>query len=85
MANILCHEIGHILGLRHEFAATKEKEPSVLWGLANPESVMNYFHHPLEMAVQESDVMLVNDFYFYFGETLERLPIDKIRPLPGSH
>ena len=64
MVNIFCHEVGHILGLRHEFAAIREAtEPSVQWGPGNPESVMDYCRNPLEMAVHELDVTLITALY----------------------
>jgi hypothetical protein len=57
LVNVFCHEIGHVLGLRYEFAALREtSDPSVQWGLANPESVMNYYTDPLELAVHHLDV-----------------------------
>ncbi|KAI1778638.1 hypothetical protein F4818DRAFT_305889 [Hypoxylon cercidicola] len=40
LAKVLAHEIGHILGLRHEFASIKEGG-SMLWGKPSPKSVMN--------------------------------------------
>ncbi|RSL38123.1 hypothetical protein CEP53_015154 [Fusarium sp. AF-6] len=64
MVNIFCHELGHVLGLRHEFAAQREMHnPSVCFGYPNPESVMNYFNHPLEMAVHWLDIELTNRLY----------------------
>ncbi|KAK0726911.1 hypothetical protein B0T26DRAFT_107985 [Lasiosphaeria miniovina] len=41
LANVLAHELGHILGLRHEFAGLVEAG-SVRWGRSNKNSVMNY-------------------------------------------
>jgi Matrixin len=39
----LAHEIGHVFGLRHFFAQLSEtNSPSVLFGMQNPESIMNY-------------------------------------------
>ncbi|KAJ9613886.1 hypothetical protein H2200_002022 [Cladophialophora chaetospira] len=42
LVNTFTHEFGHILGLRHEFAATKEADPSVQIGVMNPNSIMSY-------------------------------------------
>ncbi|KAI2610469.1 hypothetical protein GGR54DRAFT_377596 [Hypoxylon sp. NC1633] len=66
IANIFCHELGHILGLRHEFAQSSPKEqkhPSKQLGENNSMSVMNYFDHPSKMRIQESDYRAVNQFY----------------------
>jgi hypothetical protein len=42
----LIHELGHVFGLRHFFAATDEKGfPSVLWGKPSKFSIMNYEDH----------------------------------------
>ncbi|KAF9970032.1 hypothetical protein BGZ73_007393 [Actinomortierella ambigua] len=42
----LIHELGHIFGLRHFFAAIREKGfPSVLWGKHSKFSIMNYEDH----------------------------------------
>jgi hypothetical protein len=39
----MCHEIGHIYGLRHFFAQTRETgSPSVLFGKQNAFTIMNY-------------------------------------------
>ncbi|KAF9083410.1 hypothetical protein BGX29_003170 [Mortierella sp. GBA35] len=38
----LTHEIGHIFGLRHSFANTREARPSVLFGTDCPLSIMSY-------------------------------------------
>ncbi|OTA79525.1 hypothetical protein M434DRAFT_18017 [Hypoxylon sp. CO27-5] len=69
LINIFCHELGHILGLRHEFAGTKElDEPSVQLGENNDSSIMNYFEDLSEMRIQESDYVEVRDFYRSRGE-----------------
>lgn len=53
--NVLCHELGHVLGARHSFAPEKEQLASTILGECNPQSVMNYFDHPRQLAIQESD------------------------------
>ncbi|KAK6359930.1 hypothetical protein TWF696_001056 [Orbilia brochopaga] len=84
MVNIFCHELGHVLGLRHEFAAVSELDrPSVLWGVVNPESVMNYYNNPLEIAVHPLDILLLESFYSYDEEEYGRFPIDTVWPTPG--
>ncbi|KAI1212556.1 uncharacterized protein F4807DRAFT_413505 [Annulohypoxylon truncatum] len=66
MADIFCHELGHILGLRHEFAQTCPKEQqdlSVQLGKRNDSSVMNYFDHPGLFRIQETDYDGVRRLY----------------------
>jgi len=61
MRNNLAHEVGHIYGLKHEFAI---KEPGaqfvVQFGPSNPLSVMNYNSPPV---IQESDRMFLQKLY----------------------
>ncbi len=41
MYNTMLHELGHVLGLRHEFAQKSEKQAeSIMFGIRNPRSVM---------------------------------------------
>ncbi|KAF4502892.1 metallopeptidase, catalytic domain containing protein [Fusarium agapanthi] len=54
MDKVFQHELGHVLGLRHEFAATSETH-SVQIGCSNSLSVMNY-HSDLNFGIQPSDV-----------------------------
>ena len=64
---ILTHELGHILGLRHEFAATHQEErkiPSVSIGSENAESAMGYFlDHPDKWRLHDLDARDTRKFY----------------------
>jgi hypothetical protein len=65
LKNILTHELGHVLGLRHEFAP--EKEPgtgAIVWGPRNPLSVMSYTFPP---QIQPSDRVYSKTFYAHNG------------------
>ncbi|KAB8207839.1 hypothetical protein BDV34DRAFT_223040 [Aspergillus parasiticus] len=61
LMNIFLHELGHVLGLRHEFAAEREAGVrSSQIGTANPKSVMSYTFPP---EIQESDKEYARQFY----------------------
>jgi hypothetical protein len=60
MANVFRHELGHVLGLRHEEAEfTESKLPSIALTPANTQSVMRYFTDPSSLCIQDSDVAAV--------------------------
>lgn len=69
MWKVFMHELGHVLGLRHEFAMdidsttgnSKETINAVQLGPRNPKSVMTYSSQPPE--VQDTDVESVRAFY----------------------
>ncbi|KAJ6257490.1 hypothetical protein Dda_7275 [Drechslerella dactyloides] len=79
MYNVFCHELGHMLGLRHEFAGVSEQQdPSVRLGNANPRSIMNKFANLFDMTVQEEDIRDV--VYFYTCNNVGGIPIDEVMP-----
>ncbi|RYP10798.1 hypothetical protein DL764_000420 [Monosporascus ibericus] len=82
LANILSHEIGHIMGLRHEFAAKSNsgETGSVLWGKENDSSIMNYFDHPSKWRVQKQDLNDLKSFYESTEKKHEELVIREFEP-----
>lgn len=82
LSNILCHELGHILGLRHWFA--KEREPGlscVQFGQSDKLSVMNYYYHPGDWKIQKSDYHDVRRFYQYQSTDYDNFPIVNVEPM----
>ncbi|UKZ90233.1 uncharacterized protein TrAFT101_005260 [Trichoderma asperellum] len=79
LANILAHELGHIWGLRHEFAPEKEKYlPSVRIGSENRQSIMNYFDDLSKLQVGEQDRKELAAFYAHGQAKYEGLLIVNI-------
>lgn len=82
---VLTHELGHVLGLRHEFAmenfqGRKPEGGAVQIGEKNELSVMNYRVEPPE--IQESDVSSTKEFYkMPAGTMLSYAPIVDYTPL----
>jgi hypothetical protein len=71
LRNILQHELGHVLGLRHEFALKKERTlKAVRFGTINPLSVMSYTFPP---NIQPSDEKDTRDFYEFDGKKIDGL------------
>ncbi|KAI6779691.1 metallopeptidase [Emericellopsis cladophorae] len=62
LKNIFLHELGHVLGLRHEFALDPHRFEggALIYGARNPKSVMSYEFPP---EVQESDITDTKGFY----------------------
>jgi hypothetical protein len=68
LKNIFLHELGHVLGLRHEFAPEKESDmKSVQVGPRNPTSVMGYEFPPI---LQDTDIESAQAFYHFPGKYL---------------
>ena len=65
MWNVFTHELGHVLGLRHEFAmdaySAMYEGGAERLGPRDPMSVMNYRREPPEM--QQSDIDSTKAFY----------------------
>jgi hypothetical protein len=76
LANILAHELGHILGLSHEFAV----EASFLWGKENVRSVMNYFDDLNQLQVGQQDREELAAYYECKEGQYEGLSITDIEP-----
>ncbi|EFY93970.1 peptidase M12B family protein [Metarhizium robertsii] len=76
LKNTFLHELGHILGLRHEFALDRE-HGAVIFGLRNPKSVMSY-EFPQE--VQDSDIDGTRRFYEYRKPSIQGLTITDYIP-----
>lgn len=70
LTNIFLHELGHILGFRHEFAA--QEGQNVRFGPANPFSVMSYKFPP---KIQPSDEDTARKFYDFTGPKIGPYPI----------
>jgi hypothetical protein len=67
LSNILIHELGHVLGLRHEFAPEKEGQGAIVFGPRDPLSVMSYSFPP---EMQVSDCINTKLFYEYTGSSI---------------
>jgi hypothetical protein len=82
MSNVFRHEIGHILGLRHEDAHTKEQEvPSAELAPENNLSIMNYFTDISQInTIQESDVEAVRQLCSINEETFQGFEVVTVDP-----
>ncbi|KAH7123673.1 hypothetical protein B0J11DRAFT_606634 [Dendryphion nanum] len=78
--DIFLHELGHVLGLRHEFAITIEGRGAVNFGEKNPKSVMSYTFPP---EIQKSDKEGIKAFYKEKnGHLIGTQPITDYTPTP---
>lgn len=90
LKNTFLHEIGHILGLRHEFAIVEdtegngpESQPAVQFGSKNPISVMSYEDVVYIQPTDKEDIVkfyqLPNRFKIDDVEVTDFIP----KPLPA--
>ncbi|KAH8175211.1 metallo-peptidase family m12 domain-containing protein [Sarocladium implicatum] len=88
MWKVFMHELGHVLGLRHEFALDinpstgkmKEGFRAVQLGDRNSKSVMTYGSQPPE--VQQSDVESIKAFYaLQDGDMIGLTPVQDFLPM----
>ncbi|EXJ53315.1 uncharacterized protein A1O5_13437 [Cladophialophora psammophila CBS 110553] len=74
------HELGHVLGLRHEFAPELETNTgAVLWGSRNPISVMTY-RDGIAPEIQDSDVTDTKTFIEFDGDKIGNQPLYTYEP-----
>ena len=76
--NIFEHELGHVLGLRHEFAANEGG--AVIFGPSNPNSVMSYNFPPV---IQQTDSEWTVQLYNFADNTIGNLPVQHHHPNQG--
>ncbi|KAF7510322.1 hypothetical protein GJ744_006818 [Endocarpon pusillum] len=70
------HELGHVLGLRHEFAmdpGSQYEGGSVQFGTRDAYSVMNYRDEPPTLT--QKDIDTARAFYAYTGEYIGSMPV----------
>ncbi|KAL6701277.1 hypothetical protein J3F84DRAFT_399050 [Trichoderma pleuroticola] len=85
LANILSHEIGHVLGLRHEFAHKKEVDvPSVRFGSEDPQSVMEYHEDLSKLQVTKKDLQGLKEVYAYDQPVYKGMPVIDVSPKPDT-
>jgi len=79
LKNIFLHELGHTLGLRHEFALEPRRFEggAVVYGSRNAKSVISYEIPP---QVQPSDITDIKSFYKLPPQVFERLAIKDFIP-----
>ena len=85
MSKVFTHELGHVLGLRHEFAMDTEgpfkfEGGAKQLGVRNPLSVMSYRRDPPEL--QPSDIAGTKEFYSLAeGSKISGTPILDFEPM----
>ncbi|OQO07397.1 hypothetical protein B0A48_07094 [Cryoendolithus antarcticus] len=77
MWRFFLHELGHVLGLRHEFA--RIEGGAVQWGNDDPLSVMNYRKEAAPM-ITEQDIASTRAFYNYNEATINGVPVQLFVP-----
>ncbi|CEF76351.1 hypothetical protein FGSG_08092 [Fusarium graminearum PH-1] len=78
LKNTFLHELGHVFGLRHEFAIEKEQKGAQLWSVPNEDSVMAYKPAP---QIQESDMTGIRTFYgLQNGHLIGNAPVTYYMP-----
>jgi hypothetical protein len=75
MDAVMEHELGHVLGLRHEFA--DQEGGAVLWGPRNPISVMSY---NFPMRIQPSDIDSTRQLYDFTGMAIGPYEVKRYEP-----
>ncbi|KAF2228435.1 hypothetical protein EV356DRAFT_457842, partial [Viridothelium virens] len=81
MINVFCHELGHILGLRHDFTSDND---SVKLGDDSGLSIMGYHDDWSQVSIYENDAMWVKLFYNGSEEDL-KLSYQIIDQSPSNH
>jgi hypothetical protein len=80
-ANFLAHEVGHILGFRHEFSMEKEGTYwSTTWKNRSPNSVMEYYSDSSLWRVQQQDLEELKSFYDSPMKTYHDRPVRDFKP-----
>jgi hypothetical protein len=78
---IFLHALGHIYGLRHEFAFKKEKKcASKLFGKHNHDSIMNYHDDWTLAGMTLQDVSELQNFYALAVEEYQGMPLLDFSP-----
>jgi hypothetical protein len=75
---IFLHELGHVLGLRHEYPVGEGR--AVQLGERNPSSVMNSSRGPAQLAIQPSDIALVKELYESTADVMKGFPVKRYEP-----
>jgi hypothetical protein len=75
MDAVMEHELGHVIGLRHEFA--EQEGDAVMWGPSNANSVMSY---NFPMYIQETDVTWVRNLYNFTGPQIGGYEVTRYEP-----